>query len=114
QRRYQEELARTPPAAEHAVHAERLADLMRGLARLTRERLPQALDVESARARRASGVREAAQAVAASEELAATLEARARELASRAGDLPEPALRARLASLEEVCQRCHARFRIPR
>lgn len=136
QRRYEEELSRTPPAAAHAVHAERLAGLMRGLARLTRERLPQALDVEAARARRAAEVREAALAVADSaaripaaadaaaprdaaaraafRELAATLEARARGLAAEAEALPEPALRRRLDALEEVCQRCHARFRIPR
>jgi hypothetical protein len=137
EQRYEEELARTPPAAEHAVHAARLAELMRGLERLTDERLPQALDLETERARRAERVGVAARAVADSAAqipeaadafvaalepaeravfagLAETLEARAQSLAEEAGSLSGPALTARLEGLRGVCDGCHLRFRIPR
>lgn len=135
--RYEEELARTAPAAEHAVHAARLAELMRGLDRLTAERLPQAMDVQTERARRAERVRAAAEAVADSAAripdaagsfvagldeaeravftgLAETLEARAGRLAAEAAVRPAPELEAGLEEVRGVCDACHVRFRIPR
>ena len=67
--RYEESLARTPEPAIHAVHSERLLELMRGLERLRDERLPQAMDVEAAETRRAEGIAEVAHAMMASARL---------------------------------------------
>jgi cytochrome c556 len=137
EQRYEETLARTGPAAAHAVHAARLTELMRGLEQLTRERLPQALDLEAARERRMARVRRVARAVAASAEAipaaagdqegqldaaaradfenrAAALGESARALADDAPVLSSAALDARLAELREVCDGCHAGFRVPR
>ena len=42
--RYEERLEETAPASSHAVHAERLVEVMRGLDRLVEERLPRDMD----------------------------------------------------------------------
>jgi cytochrome c556 len=130
--RYEQELEATPPPAEHAVHGARLRELMRGLDRLARERLPQAMDLRAERARRLAGVADVAGAMAdsaaridtASAEieidaarrgallaLAADLERDARALAQDAPRLGDEALRARVAALEATCDACHRRFR---
>ena len=131
QLRYEEALARTPAPAAHAVHGERLADLMRSLDRLQGERLPQALEVGVERERRAAAVREVALAMARSAAQipeaapgpedpalraeflanARELERRARELADVAPDSPGGAFDTRFRALEATCERCHARFR---
>jgi cytochrome c556 len=131
--RYEEELERTPAPAEHAVHSDRLASLMRGLDRLHGERLPQAMDVGIERERRAEAVRAAALGIARSaaripdaapasldaaqraefEALARELEHRSLEVADAAPRVSSNELDARLRSLETTCRRCHARFRLP-
>ncbi len=110
---------------------------MRGLERLTEERLPQALDVEAARESRLESVREVALAVADSAQgiadavdeleprldpaaraqfvaLADALGARARDLASDVRGLSGATLEERFDELHTVCDRCHAQFRLPR
>lgn len=133
--RYEESLERTPPPAAHAVHGERLDELMRGLERLRSERLPQAMDVREAGNRRADQIATVARAMAASAAriaeaadqgsldesqrrefaaLAEELAQRSRRLADDAPRLEPDALRARLAGIEATCDACHRRFRIPR
>jgi cytochrome c556 len=132
---YEEDLARTPAGASHGVHSERLLAVMRGLDRLTRERLPQDVDVESEREVRVEELVELARAIADSAEQipqaafqaaltepervafhqrAALLRERALALARDARAL-SPAQRARAtAELKETCDGCHAEFRAPR
>jgi hypothetical protein len=134
-RAYEEELARTPAGAHHGVHTERLLGVMRGLDRLTGERLPQDLDVESAGEVRVEELVELAEAIAASAEeipqaafqasltepervafhqRAALLRERALALARDARTL-SPEQRAQATSqLRDVCDGCHAEFRAKR
>jgi cytochrome c556 len=133
--RYRERAAAAPAPAAHAVHGERLAEIMRGMDRLWSERLPRALDVEAARAERVVLLAEVAGAVAASageiagvarglgldaaargrfEAHAAALRARAERLRDDAPRLSDEGLRARAAEIESTCDGCHAQFRIPR
>lgn len=137
QERYEEALSRTGPAARHAVHAARLAELMRGLERLTDDRLPQALDVAAAREQRAEAIREVALGVASSARgipdavgdletqldppsqaafvaLSEELGARASALAEDVPGPSETSLEGRVAELHAVCDACHERFRVPR
>lgn len=131
--RYEKELREAPPASLHAVHSERLRELMRDIARLQHERLPQALDTRGEQRRRAAEVTRIAAALAESAtriaaaapasldasarrafaEEARALESRARALAREAPSLPVPALEARVARVEATCDACHARFRVP-
>lgn len=131
QLRYEERLERTSAPAAHAVHGERLAELMRSLDRLHGERLPQALEVGVERERRAAAVREVALEMARSAArisdaapappdatLREEFDANARELERRALELADAAPRAstadldlRFRALEATCERCHARFR---
>ncbi len=132
--RYERGLERTPAAARHARHDERLAQVMRGLERLATERLSRAMDVPEAEAGRRAEVAEVARAMAASardiaerapalgleaadeeafRRLAGTLGRQASELADAAERLPLAALAARSSALQATCDRCHARFRIP-
>ena len=134
QLRYEEELRRTPPPARHAVHGQRLAELMRGLERLAVERLPQALDPRETEERRSVEVAAVARAMATSADripefaAGAELDAEARreflELAGRLGALAKEleaasqrasldAMRAETRAIRAVCARCHERFRIP-
>lgn len=131
--RYQAELERTPAAARHGVHSERLEQHMRGLERLAVERLPKALDrqepeslrrselVEVARALAASADRivEAAEAVELEGEerreflaLVGELRWRTQRLADDAPRLPVDALRIRAREVQGTCHRCHDRFRV--
>ena len=134
QRRYEQTLEQTPEAASHAVHSERLHELMGGLARLSRERLPQAMDVAGEREWREQQIAEVGRSLAASAasipeasgelgldaeeqqefvQLALELRRRAQELAATAPELSPAALRERAAAVERACADCHARFRIP-
>jgi cytochrome c556 len=130
--RYEEALAETPAAAEHAVHETRLQELMRDLDRLRRERLPKAFDVRELESRQAREVATVARAMAASaariasvepaglddreqrqfRELAAHLQQQTARLADDALWLSADQLRARLAEVDATCGRCHGRFRI--
>ncbi len=131
--RYEQQLERTPEPAAHAVHGERLAELMRALDRLRGERLPQAMEVGVERDRRAEAVREVALGMARSaariadaapgpldaaeraefDALARELEQRARGVADAAPHASTAALEERLRALEATCNRCHDRFRLP-
>jgi cytochrome c556 len=132
--RYEEGLARTPEPASHAVHSERLHELMAGLDRLSRQRLPQAMDTRGERVRRAEQIAAVGQALAESAgdiagatgdaglapderqefvQLALELRRRAQELAETAPGLSEREMHERAAAVERACERCHARFRIP-
>jgi len=131
--RYEGELAGTPAGAAHAVHDARLAEVMRGLDSLRRERLPQALDPEAAAARQAREVARVARAMAESArriaavaperldaderavlaDLAARLARLCDELAADAPALDADAQRERLAAIDATCRGCHERLRIP-
>lgn len=108
---------------------------MRELDQLSRERLPQAMDLGQERNRRLYQVARVASAIAQSASLledavsaapltrderrafakhAEALRSRARTLAEQAQHLSPTAIRARAAQLEETCAGCHQRFRIPR
>ena len=132
--RYEEQLERTPAPAAHAVHSDRLAELMRALDRLRDERLPQAMEVGLERERRAEAVREVALGLARSaaripdaapptldaaereefDSLAHALERRALDVADAAPRASKEALEDRVRALEASCDRCHARFRVPK
>jgi cytochrome c556 len=130
--RYDEQVEATPPAAVHAVHAERLVELMRGLGRLVAERLPRAMDATRERQRRVAEL--AAVAAAAAESArripadagepgwgeaergafvahARELEARASALAAEARELTPEQIDGRVAGLLGTCAGCHGRFR---
>lgn len=132
QRRYEEQLAETPAPAEHKIHGERLAELMRGLARLRTERLPPAMEVETQREVRAQRLAEVALALAGSARkipaasdaseldadqrrefrlLADQLRSRSERLAELARQRPTPDLEPQLASVDATCDACHERFR---
>lgn len=129
---YEAEAAETPVAARHAVHDERIRELMAGLDRLERARLPQAMDLERERARRAEDVARTARDLAASAGaladlapaldldragreafvgLAHALERDSLTLAEQAPALSVAAMRERAAEIRIHCDRCHARFR---
>jgi len=130
--RYEERLEEVAAPAEHAVHSERLQEIMRGLDRLSRQRLPQSFDVEAERRRRAAEVVEHALAMAESasriaeavpkaeledprraafEERARTLRERSLELAGEAPRLSAAEMHMRLAAIRDTCNDCHERFR---
>jgi len=130
--RYEERLEEVAAPAEHAVHSERLQEIMRGLDRLSRERLPQAFDVEAERKRRVAAVVEHALAMAESasriaaaapqaelegprlaafEERARTLRERSLGLAREAPQLTVAEMHVRLEAIQDTCHACHARFR---
>jgi cytochrome c556 len=135
-RAYQEELSQSPPGEHHAVHTERLEQVMRGLDRLSEERLPQGVDVESSREARIAELVEVANAIAASAERipaaawaegsltnpqrvafhqhAARLRDRALALADGAPTMTPEARAEAVAGLRDACDACHAEFRAPR
>lgn len=131
---YERSLEDTPAPAAHAVHSDRLAQLMRGLELLAFERLPQAMDAEAESEQQAARVADVARALAASarqipqalsvsdldaqerEEFLRLKDALAREasaLAEEATLLSPSALAARASTLEGSCDHCHRRFRLP-
>lgn len=131
--RYEERLEETPAPAVHAVHEQRLRELMQDLDRLRDERLPKVLDPRVETRRQARTVEQVAQAMAESapaiaaavppdlepadqqefRRLAAELGSRSRALADEAASLTTAQRRERLAEIDRTCGRCHARFRIP-
>lgn len=132
--RYEEELERTQPAAAHAVHSQRLAELMRGLEWLRVERLPQNMELSVQVERRAEQIAEVARSMQASaaripdasaeagldpEErrefarLARLLEEQAGALVADAPHLSPDELRERASAIQSTCDACHLRFRIP-
>lgn len=133
QLRYEESVERTPASAVHAVHEERLRQLMRDLDRLRDERLPKAMDVEVERQRQARELERVARAMAESatriaaaappgldpaeqrefRALALTLQRRSEALADDAQRLTPAQRRERLVEIDATCGQCHARLRIP-
>ena len=134
QTRYEQELERVDAVAAHAVHNERLQQVMRRLGRLEAERLPQALDVSAARRRQVEAVVRISHAMAESAaqipEIAAgiemdegareemvdrsrALQERCLALAREAPELPLDEMRARLEAIDRSCSGCHERFRAP-
>lgn len=131
--RYEENVERTAPPAVHAIHDERLQQLMRELDRLRGERLPKALDVEVEHRRQVREIERVARAMAESAAriaaaapvdlspedrqeflaLADTLKRRSEALAADAVHLTAPQRRERLRELDVTCGTCHARVRIP-
>lgn len=130
--RYEDDLERTSAPAQHALHEERLRELMRSLSLLYDERLPQAMDVAGERARRREEIAEVARALADSAARipvvmpadgldarsqaqfragARALEAQARDLADEADTLDAPAIDARVQAIAATCHDCHTRFR---
>jgi hypothetical protein len=132
---YEQELSEAPGPARHAVHSERLTQVMRGLDRLDQERLPQGLDLEVASGPWVAELVAVAQAIARSAEeipqaafqasltesehvafhqRAALLRERALALARGAEQMsPEERSRA-VVELRETCDGCHTEFRAPR
>jgi cytochrome c556 len=125
-------IAETPVVTRHAVFSERVRDRMAALDELHRARLPQAMDVELERDRRALEVAEAARdlAEAAAElaslapelsldpaarerfaSLARALERDSRSFAADAPILSDAAMRERARAIRGDCDRCHERFR---
>jgi cytochrome c556 len=130
--RYEERLDRTEAGARHAVHSDRLEQLMRGLERLAQDRLPTAMDVDAEREFRVDEVAslllaladsalripEASRSVALEadervefEQLAEALRGSALALADQAPRLPVGELRTRLEAVYQRCDACHTRFR---
>jgi len=133
---YERRLEETDAGVHHALHDERLQELMRGMDRLSGDHLPKSMDVEGERRLRAEEVSQIALALSASaagipeastaaplsradraefEALALQLEERATALARAAGDLqagePEAQLDAQLEAISQTCEDCHTRFR---
>lgn len=130
--RYEEALDEAPPAAAHALHDERLAQVMRSLERIDQDRLPQAMDT---RLERRQGARRVAALAAAMAESAASipnampqdqlsaaerseflalvelLQSRSLDLSRKAPDLTLAQMREELARIDSVCAACHERFR---
>jgi hypothetical protein len=133
QRRYEQDLSRAPGAAQHAVHSQRVQSLMRSLDVLMHERLPQQMDLSTERATRIGEIAAVARSLAESADLLAgalapielssedretflALAAQMRERAALLGEadasLSTSQLREEIASIEQTCNECHARFRL--
>lgn len=118
----------------HAVLGGRLREVMRDLATLSEDRLPQAMAVGVVQTRREEEVRslalamaDSADAIAAAmaeasleaselaeaERLARLLGEQARALAGSAGEVELPELQSRVEAIRATCNACHVRFRIP-
>jgi len=131
QLRYEERLDQTPVPARHAVHSERLQELMRGLERLSSERLPQAMNLEVARQRQAGEIAEVARAIAVTarqipveaagvelgasereqlERAAGLLIERAERLGRNGATLTPQQLRVEVDAIEASCDGCHRQF----
>jgi cytochrome c556 len=133
QLRYEKQLEHAPAAAAHAVHEQRLGELMASLDELRNERLPKALDVEVEQERQTREVVRVARAMADSAAripaaapadldereraeflgLANTLEQRTERLIADAPRLTSEQRRTQLAEIDATCDDCHRRFRIP-
>jgi cytochrome c556 len=130
--RYEERVETAQPGSEHAVHADRLLEVMRGLDRLTGERLPRSMDVEWERERRVAELVEVANSIADSAARisgateggiqsaqergefrahARVLEQRATTLAETAPQLSQSEIDAQIDGIRQACAACHARFR---
>lgn len=133
QTHYQHELDAADAAAAHAIHNQRLQQLMRGLGRLSDERLPKAMNVDLERDRRVDEIVAISRTMATSAasipdvtandslnederrtltELASALEDQALELSRRAPELSIAELRTSLDRISQTCDACHEQFRL--
>ncbi len=131
--RYNRQLAQTGKPAQHAIHSERLEEVMNELDELALARMPQELDPDTERARQsreitklAAGLADAAQripdSVAADElnnqerelftKLASQLHTQATELELSASKLSPSQLEQRLDRIIATCNACHDQFRM--
>ncbi|NNL66672.1 MAG: cytochrome c [Myxococcales bacterium] len=131
---YEEELAREPAASRHAVHSERLAEVMKSLDRLANERLPPEMDVETASGPWVAELVDVSEAIARSSEqipqaafqasltrsehvtfhqAAALLRERALRIAREAETMTPAERRGAVLDLRESCEGCHQDFRAP-
>lgn len=131
QLRYERELSSSTVQGQHAVHNERLEELMRGLDRLMSERLPQSMDLSGGRDMRLGEIAAVARSLADSADLiaetagelglegeeeaaflqlASELRARASQLGLADASLSPSELRDRIQSVQQTCQACHGRF----
>lgn len=132
QQRYEEFLLETPQPAQHAVHSERLREIMRNLERLTVDRLPQSMDLGVERQRRIEEVARIALGMAATADripdvlteneldevqrneflrLAQDLHDSSLELSRRAPELTLSKMSSELDAIDAICKACHRRFR---
>ena len=135
QRRYEEKLERASEPAAHAVQAQRLDQLMRGLSRLRDDRLPRNMDVRGEEERRAERIAKIALAMAQAADRipgaasdaeldpaqqaefarhADALRREAQKLADVAPELSSAEIRAQAEAIDATCDQCHQQFRIPR
>jgi cytochrome c556 len=132
--RYRDVLEDAPAPAAHAVHSERLVEVMRGLAALAGDRLPQAMDLQTPGARRREEIASVARAMADSADalrgaapdaglddderaefahLATRLRDDASALAAAAESGPLADLPERAEAVRDTCRACHRSFGIP-
>lgn len=132
---YRERLATSPAPVEHAVHDERLRQLMRRIERFSPERLSPAVDTDEERMRRVADIVEVSRAMAQSapaivatsasldltpdehesfEALAGQLRQQSLALANAAPTAPNGELQQRLEEIDHTCQACHQQFRATR
>jgi hypothetical protein len=132
QSRYEQGLADAPPASRHPIHSQRLEQIMRGLDRLSDDRLPKEMDIEVERERRVAEVVRVSEAMASSarqilpaiEEiplsggerqemraLTGDLEQRSLALAREAPELSLAEMHLALDEISKTCDICHAQFR---
>jgi cytochrome c556 len=134
QTHYERELSTADAGTAHAIHDARLQQLMRGLGRLSDDRLPKAMDVDRVREQRVEEVAAISRTMAESARtipevtasldldegdrrallaLATRLGDQASDLARRAPDLSPTELQSALDDIAVTCRDCHARFRFP-
>jgi cytochrome c556 len=130
---YEESLERAPESGAHAVHEQRLSELMESLDRLRSERLPQSLDLEVEEKRQARAIAAVARAMAESaaqipqaipsrlddreqaefRRLAGELQRQTERLIEEAPELTHEQRRSSLDEIDATCDDCHRQFRIP-
>lgn len=130
---YEQRVDEAGQPLQHAIHSERLTEIMKGLERLNGEKLPQEVDPEPVQQRRIAEIIEVAGAmeesaahipdvlgdVELSKErrsqfvaMADELGALSRELKEKGKDLNVAEINAEMEKIRGVCQSCHQKFRI--
>jgi len=132
--RYQLRVEATAKPLQHAVHSERLRQIMAELQRLSTDRLPQEMDMRSERRRQIDAVARVAAAMAETADaipdaatadslseperreflrLARDLRDRSLALSERAAALSPGETARELSDIYVTCGECHGKFRIP-
>jgi hypothetical protein len=130
---YEQRLEQVPEAGAHAVHEQRLSELMRSFDRLRSERLPKSLDLGVEEERQARAIADVARAMAKSAAqipqaiptrlndrergefllLAGRLQRQTESLGEQAPLLTLAQNRTHLDEIYATCDDCHRQFRIP-